>query len=70
MINRDEAYSLWKKITGSTFHPEKLENFMTLAAFGTADSEKQTNEVFSDSGGITAVKKQGNLVPNAKRLVP
>jgi ubiquinone/menaquinone biosynthesis C-methylase UbiE len=51
MINRDEAYSFWEKITGSSFHPEKFENFMTLAAFGTADSEKQTNEVFSDKWG-------------------
>ena len=68
MINRDEAYSYGKKLREVHFILRSWKTFK-LAAFWIADSEKQTNEVFSDKWESRAVKNK-NLVPNAKRLVP
>jgi ubiquinone/menaquinone biosynthesis C-methylase UbiE len=48
MMNRQKCYSLWAESTGGEFHPYSLENLSLLIPESVEDSEKQTNEVFSD----------------------
>ena len=48
MMDRQKCYSLWGESTGGEFNPHSLENLSLLIPESVEDSEKQTNEVFSD----------------------